>query len=147
MHGTRHMEFEYYTHSLLELGSLDAWEMIFCIAKCLQFENLSLDVVCVRACVRSWFICPVLLLIAGNPFVGVVGDTGLPSLQHAGWLSEMILNVLTHDRFSHCLLPNLRLNFDFATMNSFSNSQFPDRLRFMCLHSFTLQLSGCVVCQ
>lgn len=64
---------------------------------------------------------------------------GLP----AGWLSEMILNVLTHDRFSHCLLPNLRLNFDFATMNSFSNSQFLDRLRFMCVPA-TLTLCMCM---
>jgi len=35
-----------------------------------------------------------------------------------------MLNVLTHDRFSHCLLPNLRLNFDFGTMISFSISHF-----------------------
>lgn len=111
----------------------------------LKFEH---GCVCVCVRVRVWglgLFAQFYSIDRTQPFRLGSGTQGCPRYSMPGWLSEMILNVLTHDRFSHCLLPNLRLNFDFATMNSFSNSQFLDRLRFMCVRG-TLSLSLGVCC-
>lgn len=69
-------------------------------------------------CDRDWVSQPLTPLNPLNPFqpnrYGCNPGGGcLPML-------ILMLNVLTHDRFSHCLLPNLRLNFDSGTMHTIS---------------------------